>query len=90
MHPLELDHEIKGMPGGGARTARHLHQQRQPDRDANGEFARLDLAKSAPMLGRISLSGFIQPTEVASVISFLLSDDASMVNGVSIDVDGRL
>ena len=53
-----------------------------------GEFAWSDPAKSAPMLGRIPLGRFIQPSEVASVISFLLSDDASMVNGVSIDVDG--
>ena len=42
------------------------------------------------MLGRIPLGRFIQPSEVASVISFLLSDDASMVNGVSMDVDGGL
>ncbi len=55
-----------------------------------GEFAWSDPAKSAPMLGRIPLGRFIQPAEVASVISFLLSDDASMVNGVSIDVDGGL
>ena len=55
-----------------------------------GEFAWSDPAKSAPMLGRIPLGRFIQPGEVASVISFLLSDDASMVNGVSIDVDGGL
>ncbi len=55
-----------------------------------GEFAWSDPAKSAPMLGRIPLGRFIQPAEVASVISFLLSDDASMVNGISIDVDGGL
>ena len=55
-----------------------------------GEFAWSDPAKSAPMLGRIPLGRFIQPSEVASVISFLLSDDASMVNGVSMDVDGGL
>ena len=55
-----------------------------------GEFAWSDPAKSAPMLSRIPLGRFIQPSEVASVISFLLSDDASMVNGVSIDVDGGL
>ncbi len=55
-----------------------------------GEFAWSDPAKSAPLLGRIPLGRFIQPAEVASVVSFLLSDDASMVNGVSIDVDGGL
>ncbi len=53
------------------------------------EFARSDLAKSTPMLGQIPLGRFIQPADVASVISFLLSDDAAMVNGASIDVDGE-
>ena len=53
-----------------------------------GEFAWSDPAKSAPMLSRIPLGRFIQPAEVASVISFLLSDDASMVNGVCLPVDG--
>ena len=55
-----------------------------------GELAWSDPAKAAPMLARIPLGRFIQPAEVASVVSFLLSDDAAMVNGVSIDVDGGL
>ena len=55
-----------------------------------GEFAWSDPAKAAPMLARIPLGRFIQPAEVASVVSLLLSDDAAMVNGVSIDVDGGL
>ena len=42
------------------------------------------------MLGRIPLGRFIQPSEVASVISVLLSDDAAMVKGPSIDVDKGL
>ena len=42
------------------------------------------------MLERIPLGRFIQPVEVASVISFLLSEDAAMVNGVSINVDRGL
>ena len=45
-------------------------------------------AKSAPMLARIPAGRFVQPDEVSSVIAFLLSDDAAMVNGVSLPVDG--
>jgi L-xylulose reductase len=47
-----------------------------------------DPAKSEPMLKRIPLSRFVEPPEVASVIAFLLSDDAAMVNGVDLPVDG--
>lgn len=55
-----------------------------------GELAWSDPLKSAPMLRRIPLGRFCQPAEVASVISFLLSGDAAMLNGVSIAVDGGL
>jgi NAD(P)-dependent dehydrogenase (short-subunit alcohol dehydrogenase family) len=34
------------------------------------------------------LGRFIEPEEVAEVILFLLSDRASMINGVSMPVDG--
>ena len=44
--------------------------------------------KSAGMLRRIPLGRFCQPQDVAGVISFLLSDDAAMLSGVSLDVDG--
>ena len=47
-----------------------------------------DLAKSDPMLKRIPLGRFVEPPEVASVIAYLLSDDAAMVNGVDLPVDG--
>jgi NAD(P)-dependent dehydrogenase (short-subunit alcohol dehydrogenase family) len=47
-----------------------------------------DPAKSARMLSRIPMGRFCEEADVASVISFLLSDGAAMVNGVSIDVDG--
>jgi NAD(P)-dependent dehydrogenase (short-subunit alcohol dehydrogenase family) len=47
-----------------------------------------DPAKSDPMLKRIPLSRFVEPPEVASVIAYLLSDDAAMVNGVDLPVDG--
>jgi L-xylulose reductase len=47
-----------------------------------------DPAKSDPMLKRIPLGRFVEPPEVASVIAYLLSDDAAMVNGVDLPVDG--
>jgi len=47
-----------------------------------------DPAKSEPMLARIPLSRFVEPPEVAAVIAYLLSDDAAMVNGVDLPVDG--
>jgi L-xylulose reductase len=45
-------------------------------------------AKSGPMLARIPLQRFVQPDEVARAIAYLLSRDSSMVNGVSLAVDG--
>lgn len=53
-----------------------------------GQMAWSDPAKSAPMLGRIPLGRFCEPEDVAGVISFLLGDDAAMLNGISINVDG--
>ena len=47
-----------------------------------------DPAKAGPMLQRIPLGRFFQPEEVAETIAFLLSDKASMVNGVTMPVDG--
>jgi meso-butanediol dehydrogenase/(S,S)-butanediol dehydrogenase/diacetyl reductase len=41
-------------------------------------------------LERIPLGRAAQPEEVASVIAFLASDDASFVNGVNLPVDGGL
>lgn len=46
-----------------------------------------DPVKSAPMLSRMPLGRFIEPEEVAEVVLFLLSDRASMVNGVSLPID---
>jgi NAD(P)-dependent dehydrogenase (short-subunit alcohol dehydrogenase family) len=40
------------------------------------------------MLERLPLGRFAEPGEVAAVIVFLLSDEASMVHGACIDVDG--
>jgi NAD(P)-dependent dehydrogenase (short-subunit alcohol dehydrogenase family) len=52
------------------------------------EKAWSDPAKSGPMLSRIPMGRFVQPDEVARVIAYLLSDDAAMVNGVCMPVDG--
>jgi L-xylulose reductase len=53
-----------------------------------GERAWSDPAKSDPMLARIPLGRFARPAEIASVVRFLLSDAAGMVNGVIMPVDG--
>ena len=47
-----------------------------------------DPAKSEPMLKRIPLGRFVEPVEVASAIAYLLGTGASMVNGVTLPVDG--
>lgn len=52
------------------------------------EKAWSDPAKSAPMLARIPLDRFVQPDEVARTIAYLLGDEASMVSGTSLAVDG--
>ncbi len=55
-----------------------------------GRAAWADPGKAARMLGRIPLGRFCEPMNVSGVIAFLLGDDAAMINGVSIDVDGGL
>jgi len=47
-----------------------------------------DPAKSAPMLARVPLGRFAQPGEVAGAIAFLLSDDAAMIHGTTLTLDG--
>ncbi len=47
-----------------------------------------DPARSAPMLARIPLGRFVEPEEVARTVCFLLGDDAAMVNGACLEVDG--
>lgn len=47
-----------------------------------------DPEKAAGMLSRIPVGRFADPDDVAQVILFLLSDEAAMVNGLSMPVDG--
>jgi NAD(P)-dependent dehydrogenase (short-subunit alcohol dehydrogenase family) len=53
-----------------------------------GEQVWGDPAVGAPMLAKIPLGRFGQPVEVASVVAFLASDLAAMINGEIIAVDG--
>jgi NAD(P)-dependent dehydrogenase (short-subunit alcohol dehydrogenase family) len=47
-----------------------------------------ETAKAQSMRDRIPLGRFVQPEEIACVVAFLLSDEASMINGVILRVDG--
>ena len=47
-----------------------------------------DPDKAAGMLNRIPVGRFADPDDIAAVILFLLSDEAAMVNGLSMPVDG--
>jgi NAD(P)-dependent dehydrogenase (short-subunit alcohol dehydrogenase family) len=47
-----------------------------------------DPVKAGAMLSRIPLGRFVQPGEIAATIAFLLTDDAGMISGVTLTVDG--
>lgn len=47
-----------------------------------------DPEKSGPMLKRVPMGRFVEPEEVARVVAFLLGEDAAMVHGHSLPVDG--
>ena len=53
-----------------------------------GRRAWSDPAKGGPMLARIPLGRFAECEDVASVVCFLLSDAAGMLNGLTLQVDG--
>jgi L-xylulose reductase len=53
-----------------------------------GKRAWSDPAKGGPMLKRIPLNRFAECNEIASVICYLLSDGASMLNALSLQIDG--
>eukprot|EP00042_Codosiga_hollandica_P058668 m.888255 g.888255 ORF g.888255 m.888255 type:complete len:244 (-) comp59927_c0_seq3:4126-4857(-) len=55
---------------------------------AMGKMAWSDPAKAGPMLANIPLGRFAEVDDVTSVIAFLLSDKAGMINGVILPVDG--
>lgn len=53
-----------------------------------GEAVWGDPVKGGPMLARIPLGRFGKPIHVADAVAFLLSDQASMIHGVTLPVDG--
>ena len=55
---------------------------------AMGKMAWSDPAKSKPVLDAMPLGRFAEPEEIARPVLFLLSNDASMISGVALPVDG--
>ena len=53
-----------------------------------GKRAWSDPAKGGPMLARIPLGRFAECADIASVVCFVLSDAAGMLNGLALPVDG--
>jgi L-xylulose reductase len=53
-----------------------------------GKRAWSDPAKGDPMLARIPLRRFAECEDIASVVCFLLSDAAGMLNGLALPIDG--
>ena len=60
-------------------------RERDPAGEAADRFAAAFDALSATPLGRLA-----QPEDIASVIRFLLSDEAAYISGTSITVDGGM
>jgi L-xylulose reductase len=53
-----------------------------------GEKVWGDPVKGGPMLAKIPLGRFGKPVHVADTVAFLLSDQASMIHGITLPVDG--
>jgi L-xylulose reductase len=53
-----------------------------------GKRAWSDPAKGGPMLARIPLRRFAECEDVASVVCFLLTEGAAMLNGLALRIDG--
>src|SRR6516162_4541643 len=53
-----------------------------------GKRAWSDPAKGGPMLARIPIGRFAECEDIASVVCFLLSDAAGMLNGLALPIDG--
>ncbi len=53
-----------------------------------GEMAWGDPRKSEPMKAKIPLGRFAQPINVAYAVAYLLSDQADMIHGAMLPVDG--
>lgn len=55
---------------------------------AMGKVGWSDPAKAGPMLAKIPLGRFAEVEDVVNCILFLLSDNSSMVNGITLPIDG--
>lgn len=53
-----------------------------------GEMAWSDPAKSGPMLAKIPLGKFAAPRDVSHAVAYLLSDEAAMIHGATLPIDG--
>ena len=53
-----------------------------------GRMAWGDPARSGPMLAKIPLGRFADPIDVAHAVAFLLSEQADMIHGATLPVDG--
>lgn len=53
-----------------------------------GEMAWSDPAKSGPMLAKIPLGKFAAPRDVSHAVAYLLSDEAAMIHGTALPIDG--
>jgi NAD(P)-dependent dehydrogenase (short-subunit alcohol dehydrogenase family) len=53
-----------------------------------GQMAWGDPAKSGPMLAKIPLGRFAKPLDVARAVAYLLSDQADLIHGATLPIDG--